>query len=315
MEDAEVGSADEVLSGHIEPKHKLALADRKQLTRLDPLRRYLLEISKYAPLTAMEEQRLVRLYRDTGDPKIGRRLVTANLRLVVRIAMLYHRVYSNLMDLIQEGNIGLLRAVQHFDPDKATRLPTYATYWIKAFIIKFILDNYRIVRIGTTNDRRKLLFNLRKEKERLQAEGFDPTPQLLAKHLNVKEEDVVDVEAAINSRDVSLDEQISEENETRVIDQLANAETLIDEQIARGELKEILNAKLSAFAQALGQRDRAILLDRLVAENPKTLQVIADQYGVTREAIRVAEKKVLERLREYMKVELAEFRDVDFAVK
>ncbi len=311
----EIKSAGELLSGAAQPKDKLPLAEKRQLVRLDPLRRYLLEISKYEPLTSEEEQRLARLFRDTGDPKIGLRLVTANLRLVVKIAMLYHRIYSNVMDLIQEGNIGLIRAVKHFDPDKETRLPTYATYWIKAFIIKFILDNYRIVKVGTTNDRRKLLFNLRKEKDRLRLEGFDPTPQLLAKRLNVKEEDVIEVESAINSRDVSLEEQISEENETRVIDQLAGAETLIDEQIARGELKQILNEKLNAFARTLSERDRVILFDRLVAESPRTLQEIADQYGVTREAIRVAEKKVLGRLREYMKVELAEFRDVDFAVE
>ena len=311
----EFKSVDELLSGSAQPKAKLAPADKKQLAKLDPLRRYLLEISRYAPLTSEEEQRLTRLFRDTGDPKIGFRLVTANLRLVVRIAMLYHRIYSNLMDLIQEGNIGLIRAVQHFDPDRETRLPTYATYWIKAFIIKFILDNYRIVKIGTTNDRRKLLFNLRKEKERLRLEGFDPTPQLLAQRLNVKEEDVVEVDRAINSRDVSLDEQISEESEKRVIDQLAGTETLIDEQIARGELKQILNEKLNAFAQMLSERDRLILFERLVAETPKTLQEIADRYGVTREAIRVAEGKVLDRLREYMKVELAELRDVDFAVQ
>ncbi|MBI4456424.1 MAG: sigma-70 family RNA polymerase sigma factor [Acidobacteria bacterium] len=314
LESVEIESADEILTGEVRPKGKPPLADRKQLSRLDPLRRYLLEISRYEPLTTEEEQRLTRLFRDTGDPRIGVRLVTANLRLVVRIVMLYHRVYSNVMDLIQEGNIGLIQAVKHYDPNKGARLPTYASYWIKAFIIKFILDNYRIVKVGTTNDRRKLLFNLRREKERLRLEGFDPTPQLLAKRLDVKEEDVVEVETALNSSDISLEDPISEESEMRVIDRLAGTEALVDEQIARGELKRILNDKLTAFARTLGERDRVILFERLVAEQPKTLQEIADQYGVTREAIRIAEKKVLERLRVYMKDELAEFREVDFAI-
>jgi RNA polymerase sigma-32 factor len=315
LDSDEAKSADDLLSGEVQPKAKLALVDRQQLARLDPLRRYLLEISKYEPLTVDEEQKLTRIFTQTGDPQIGVRLVTANLRLVVRIAMLYHRVYSSVMDLIQEGNIGLIQAVKHYNPDKGTRLPTYASYWIKAFIIKFILDNYRIVKVGTTNDRRKLLFNLRKEKERLRQEGFDPTPQLLAQRLDVKEADVREVEAAINSSDLSLEDPVGGDGEVRVMDRLAGAEEMIDDQLARGELKEILNAKLSQFARTLGERDRVILFERLVAEHPKTLQDIADKYGVTREAIRVAEKKVLVRLRDYMKDQLAEFRDVDFSVE
>lgn len=308
-------SADEILAGAAEPKAKLALVDKKQLTRLDPLRRYLLEISKYAPLTLDEEKKLTRIFSETGDRATGLRLVTANLRLVVRVAMLYHRVYSNVMDLIQEGNIGLIQAVKHYNPDRGTRLPTYASYWIKAFIIKFILDNYRIVKVGTTNNRRKLLFNLRKEKELLRQEGFDPTPQLLAQRLDVKEADVVEVEAAINSSDLSLEDPVGGDGEIRVMDRLAGAEEMIDDQLARGELKEILNSKLSAFGRTLGERDQVILYERLVAEQPKTLQEIADRYRVTREAIRIAEKKVLQRLREYMQGQLAEFRDVDFSVE
>ena len=315
-DDAAFDSADEILAGQAEPKEALMSGDPGQLARLDPLRRYLLEISKYEPLTLEEEQRLARLFRDEGDRGAGLRLVTANLRLVVRIVMLYHRVYANVMDLIQEGNIGLIQAVKHFKPDKGARLPTYASYWIKAFIIKFILDNYRIVKIGTTNDRRKLLFNLRREKERLRSDGFDPTPQLLAKRMDVKEEDVVAVEAAINSSDVSLDDPAGDQDgEMRVMDRLASTETLIDEEIARGELKQILNEKLTEFSGMLRERDRVILMERLVAEQPRTLQEIADRYGVTREAIRVAEKKVLERLRQYMQQELAEFKDVDFALR
>jgi RNA polymerase sigma-32 factor len=312
-DDFALQSMDEILPREVEPKDKV-LADKKEIARLDPLRRYLLEISDYEPLTPEEEQKLTRLFRETGDSQAGFRLVTANLRLVVRIAMIYHRVYANLMDLIQEGNIGLIQAVKHYDPGKGTRLPTYASYWIKAFIIKFILDNYRIVKVGTTNDRRKLLFNLRREKERLRLEGFDPTPQLLAKRLSVREEDVIEVEKALNSTDVSLEQPVGDDNETRVMDRLASAEELIDERLAQGELKKLLNEKLTAFAKDLKERDRVILLERLVAENPKTLQEIADKFGVTREAIRVAEKKVADRLKKYMKDELAELRDVEFAI-
>jgi len=168
----ELGEADEIFSPEAE-------GERGELVRYDPLRYYLLEISKFEPLKPEEEQRLARLYQEKQDLNAARRLVTSNLKLVVRIAFLYNRIYSNLMDLIQEGNVGLLHAVKKFDPDRGTRLPTYAGWWIKAYIIKFILDNFRIVKIGTTNDRRKILMNLRKEKQRLESRGIVATPRLI----------------------------------------------------------------------------------------------------------------------------------------
>src|SRR5262249_55058253 len=154
---------DPIIAGLLAPKEDEpeAIAEsntdegHSELARYDPLRHYLFEISKYEPLTQEEEQRLARLFRDEQDLSAARRLVTSNLKLVVKIAFLYNKVYANLMDLIQEGNIGLLQAVKKFDPDRGTRLPTYASWWIKAYIIKFILDNFRIVKVGTTNDRRK----------------------------------------------------------------------------------------------------------------------------------------------------------------
>ena len=154
-----------------------------------------MEISKSQPLTRGEEQHLARLYRDSQDKEAARRLVTSNLKLVVKIAFLYNKVYANLMDIIQEGNLGLLQAVRKFDPDRGTRLSTYASWWIKAYIIKFILENFRIVRVGTTNDRRKLLMNLRKEKQRPGGpRGSHRPPKLIAHNLNVSVGDVIDVE-------------------------------------------------------------------------------------------------------------------------
>ena len=159
-----------------EKAEKLPADNQAKLSRLDPLRRYLLEISQFEPLSPEEERRLAIRYREDEDQDAAYRLVTANLRLVVKVAMIYRSVYFNVMDLIQEGNIGLIEAMKRFDPHKGARLPTYASWWIKAYIIKFILDNFRIVRVGTTNDRRKLLFNLRKEKERLSLQGIEPHP-------------------------------------------------------------------------------------------------------------------------------------------
>ena len=286
--------------------------DRAELVRYDPLRYYLLEISKFEPLSHEEEKQLARLYQEKQDINAARRLVTSNLRLVVRIAFLYNKVYSNLMDLIQEGNIGLLHAVKKFDPNRGTRLPTYASWWIKAYIIKFILDNFRIVRVGTTNDRRKILMNLRRERQRLEAQGIAPTSQKIAEALNVSEVDVVAVENSIQAHDVSLDQKISGDSDIMLLDTLASTEQLIDEKMAAGELKEFINEKFREFASTLSEKESTILRDRLLAEAPLTLQAIADKYHVTREAIRVSEKKLTQKLKTYMKDALSGFGDIDF---
>ena len=286
--------------------------ERVELIRYDPVRHYLLEISKYEPLTIQEEQRLARLYQDDQNIEAARLLVTSNLKLVVKIAFLYNKVYTNIMDLIQEGNLGLLQAVKKFDPDRGARLPTYASWWIKAYIIKFILDNFRIVRVGTTNDRRKLLMNLRKEKRRLEAQGIMPTPKMIAQSLNVCESDVIDVENSIKSHDLSLDAQIADDSELYYLETLASTEELIDEKLAAGELKNFIESKFGEFATVLSERDRMILQKRLLAEEPLSLQAIGDQYGVTREAIRVSEKKLVARIKDYMKRAFKDVREVDF---
>ena len=283
-----------------------------RLIRYDPLRHYLLEISRYEPLSPEEEQKLARLFRDHQDKGAGRKLVTSNLKLVVRLAFLYNKVYANLMDLIQEGNIGLLQAVRKFDPDRGTRLPTYASWWIKAYIIKFILDNFRIVRVGTTNDRRKVLLNLRKEKQRLEAQGIAASSRKLAEALNVSEEDVIAVENSIQSYDLSLDQKVSEDSNASFLDTMASTEQLIDEKLASGELKDLIESKFKAFADTLSEKERIILQKRLIAEEPLTLQAIADRFGVTREAIRVSEKKLIEKIKSYMKEAFRDLKEVRF---
>ncbi len=303
----EEGAFDQV----IEPE---APSDRLRLIRYDPLRHYLLEISKYEPLSADEEQRLARLFRDQQDKEAARRLVTSNLKLVVKIAFLYNKVYSNLMDLIQEGNIGLLQAVKKFDPDRGTRLPTYASWWIKAYIIKFILDNFRIVKVGTTNDRRKVLLNLRKERARLEAQGITATPQLIAQALDVSEEDVIAVERSVQSYDLSLDQRISEDSDVSHLETLVSTEALIDERLAAGELKEFIDTRFREFASTLSKKEQTILQERLIAEEPLTLQAIADKFGVTREAIRVSEKRLVEKVKAYMKDAFRDIREVRFSL-
>lgn len=312
----ESGSSETPILDETTEKEIVQLVPRGEtgLSRLGPLQRYLAEIRQYQPLSAEEEYELAVRYREEGDQTAAYRLVTANLSLVVKIARIYNRVYQNMIDLIQEGNIGLIEAVKRFDPYKGNRLPTYASWWIKAYIIKFVIDNFRIVRVGTTNERRRLLFNLRQEKEKLRLQGIEPTRELLAERLKVSEEDVEAVEKNIESGDLALDSYVDEDEQLQYIDTLRDTEEQLDERLARGELQELFNQKLQEFSQTLNERELTILKDRLIAEEPKTLQEIADRFGVTREAIRLNEKTLVRKIKEFMESALEGVTQVEFGM-
>lgn len=284
-----------------------------EIAPYDPLRRYLAEISRFTPLSREEEHRLAVHYRETGDRETAYRLVTSNLKLVVKIAMIYQKVYRNLLDLIQEGNLGLIQAVRRFDPYRGTRLPTYAAWWIKAYILKFLLDNTRMVKIGTTNTRRKILMNLNREKRELEARGIIPTSKLLAENLGVTEQELLEVEQGMSGQDISLDAPLSEDNsDTHYIDTLHLMEQSVDEKIAQGEFRELLEKKFADFAETLSERERTILQRRLIADEPETLQQLADRYQISREAIRVAEKKLVAKLKKYMIESFGDVREIEF---
>lgn len=286
----------------------------RSLARLSPLQRYLVEISHFKQLSPEEEHELAVRYVEEKDQSAAYRLITANLLLVVKIARIYSRVYHNVIDLIQEGNIGLIEAVKRFDPYKGNRLPTYASWWIKAYVIKFIIDNFRIVRVGTTNERRKLLFNLRREKEKLRLQGIEPTPQLIASRLNVSVEDVEAVEGSIESGDLSLNTFVGDDTSLQYIDTLESHQERVDEQLAKSELQTLFNQKLAEFSKTLSERELTILSERLTAEEPKTLQEIAERFGVTREAIRLSEKSLIEKIKKYMETALGGVTDIEFGL-
>lgn len=276
----------------------------------DPLRRYLAEIRRYGPLSRDEERDLARRYRDTGDREALFRLVTANLMLVVRIALSFRRAARNVLDLIQEGNVGLLQAIDRFDPDVGVRLPTYAAWWIRAYIVKYLLDNVRQVRVGTTNARRKLLHNLRDEKRRLLEQGFEAGPRLLAERFGVSEDDVKDIEIALQARDVALDAPVGDDGESTRGESLKAQEPSVEEQVARREMQEKASAAISSFREKLGERDRAILDLRILSEEPLTLQALGDRFGTTREAVRQAEAKLMARLKEHLRRALGDLGSI-----
>jgi RNA polymerase sigma-32 factor len=282
----------------------------RALVPSDPFRRYLSEVRAYPALSREEEQALARRYRDTGDREALFRLVTSNLMQVVRVALSFRRAARNLLDLVQEGNLGLLAAIERFDPELNVRLPTYAAWWIRAYIVKFLLDNVRLVRVGTTNARRKLLRNLRQEKSRLEAAGFTVGPKMLAEHFNVSEEDVVDVERALHAHDVSLDAPVNDTDDRTRGDAMAAEGPTVEEDVARRELQEKVRAAIDRFRGELSERERAILDDRLLSDDPATLQAIGDRFGTTREAVRQAETRLMSRLRERLMAEIGDLTSV-----
>jgi RNA polymerase sigma-32 factor len=283
-----------------------------RLAPAEPLDRYLSEIRKYPPLTRDEERELAREYRRTGSREALFRLVTANLMMVVRVALSFRRAARNLLDLIQEGNLGLLQAIERFDPELGVRLPTYAAWWVRAYMVKFLLDNVRLVRVGTTNARRKLLRNLRREKQRLESQGYDVGPRLLAERFGVSEEDVKDVEMALHSRDVSIDAPIgdAQDDGRTLAAMLPAAGPDVEESIARRELQQRFGEVIAQFREHLTERERSILDHRLLSESPLTLQQLGDRFGTTREAVRQAEARLKTRLTAYLRQELGDLRSV-----
>src|SRR6202030_3143956 len=195
-------------------------ADGGSLVPFDPLSRYLAEIRRFPLLSREEETVIAKRYAQYHDADDAYRLVTANLRLVVKIANEFARATRNLLDLIQEGNIGLMEAVKHFNPEVGIRFPSYAVWWVRAYIYRYLINNWRLVKIGTTQAQRKLFFNLRKETERLEREGFKPQPLLLAHRMGVRESDVREMQERMGQSEVSLDQPASAEDDTTLIDAL-----------------------------------------------------------------------------------------------
>ncbi len=285
-----------------------ALRPSDSLARVDPLTAYLHEIRAYEELSEEEERELARRFQETGDPQAAYRLVTHNLALVVKIAMTYRREWENMMDLIQEGNVGLMKAVQHFDPFRGVRLPAYASWWIKAYILKFILDNWRLVKVGTTNTRRKLLYNLKKEKEKLEQMGIAPTPRRLAEHFGVDEQEIIDVEASIGAADVSLDTPVNPDNPITPARMLPSGESPA-EDVEEEEFRKMFREKVEQFMESLRPVEKDILATRILSEEPRSLKEIGEDYGVTREAVRQTEQRLLKKLKLYLAEEMPEAAD------
>lgn len=277
------------------------------LTRYDPLRAYLSEITQYPKLTKEEELELALRYKDQGDVKAAYQLTVSNLWLVVSIARRYQRAARSLLDLIQEGNIGLMDAVKNFDPYRDVRFPSYASWWIKAYIIRYVIANWRLVKIGTTQAQRKLFFNLEKEREKLEQQGFIPTAKLLAANLNVKESEVIEMQQRLGGRDLSVDAPMGgEDDHSNLHAILPSGELTAEEAISMHQIKERLSRAMADFADTLNERDRVIFERRLLAEEKVTLNDIATEFSLSKERVRQLESRIKDRLKVFMKENLGE---------
>ena len=287
-----------------EPADADADDDKKggALVATDPLGRYLAEIRRFPLLSREEEAVIARRYVRDKDPEDAYRLVTANLRLVVKLAYEFARATKNVLDLIQEGNVGMMEAVKNFDPEHGTRFPSYAVWWVRAYIYRYLINNWRLVKIGTTQAQRKLFFNLRKETERLEREGFKPQPLLLAHRMGVRESDVREMQERMGQSEVSLDQPTgsSEDSDTRLLDVIPDAGHNPETETADREWRDFAHDKVEQFSATLSGKELEIFKARLLAEEPETLQEIGARFGISRERVRQIETRLKRRLKEFI---------------
>ena len=280
------------------------------IARFDAMSAYLREVQRHPLLTPEETHALAVKFVQTQDPDAAARMVTANLRLVVKIAYEYRRAYKNIMDLVQEGNIGLMQAVKRYDPYRGVKLSSYAAWWIRAYILRFILNNWRLVKLGTTQAQRKLFFNLRKKRAELEALGIDPTNLEVAKQLNVPESEVADMDARLSSGEKSLDAPVgdSEGRSISKIDMMPSALEGPESRFADEEVQALLKQKLASFRITLAGKDKEIAIfdERLVSEEPLTLQELGDRFGISRERVRQLEQRLTGKLREFLIAEMGD---------
>ncbi|MCY4486149.1 MAG: RNA polymerase factor sigma-32 [Deltaproteobacteria bacterium] len=273
------------------------------LVPFDALQRYLSEIRRYPILTREEEHELAVQYKELGDIEAAYTLVRSNLRLVVMIAREYERAFRNLLDLVQEGNIGLMESLKNFDPYRGVRFPSYAVWWIRAYIIRYLMNNWRMVKLGTTQAQRRLFFNLQKEKEKLEAEGFVPGAKLIAQRLDVKESEVIEMDQRLSGRDVSTDAPMAQGESLTLLNTLTDNSPTPEERLADAEYREAVKARLTAFGEGLKDKELVVFRERLLAEEPLTLREIGERYGISRERVRQIESRVKKKLKSYLSEE------------
>ena len=286
----------------------LEIEDKGLPIPFDPLKKYLSEVSKYPVLSREEELEIATKIHNNKDIEAAQKLAISNLKLVVKIALEYYNTYLNILDLIQEGNVGLLHAVKKYNPYKGTKFSTYASFWIRAYILKYIMDSWSLVKIGTTQGQRKLFYRLNKEKQKLEALGIFPAPQLLASTLDVKEEEVESMQKRLAYTDISLETPIHEEGDDTVMDMIKTGEN-VEEIVSDKEMSDMLTQRVTEFKKGLNEKELFIFEHRIMVDESMTLQEIGEKFKISRERVRQIENKVLNKFKTRFKQEL---KDLDF---
>ncbi|WP_419785701.1 RNA polymerase factor sigma-32 [Pseudodesulfovibrio sp.] len=274
----------------------------------DPLQLYLREIARFPLLKPEEEYELAKRVQENNDQDAAFKLVSSHLRLVVKIAMDFQRRWmQNALDLVQEGNVGLLKAVTKFDPEKGIKFSYYAAFWVKAYILKYIMDNWRMVKVGTTQTQRKLFYNLNKERQRLQAMGFDPTTEVLSERLGVSTQDIEEMDQRLSRNDMSLDTPLGDDSDSTRMDFLPAIGPGVEEKIATSQILDMLLENLKEIRPTLSDKEQVILDDRLLSDDPVTLREIGESFGVTRERVRQIEARLIGKIRDHLASKIKDF--------
>jgi len=279
--------------------------DKDLPLRFDPFRKYLAEIRRYPVLTREEESEISRLAFDHHDMTAAQKLTVSNLRIVVKIASEYYNTYLNILDLIQEGNVGLLHAVKKYNPYKGTKFSTYASFWIRAYILKHIMDSWSLVKVGTTQGQRKLFYRLNGEKQRLEALGIYPTPKLLANNFGLKEREVEEMEKRLSYNDIALDVPVYDGSDETLMDRMASDQD-VEEIVSERHKSAVLSKMMKEFKATLDDRDRYIFDNRVVADEPMSLRELGDSCRISRERVRQVETRIIKRFKTHFKGSLAD---------
>ena len=268
--------------------------------RHDNIDRYIAEINRYPLLTREQELELAVRYHDVGDIAAAHQLVVSNLRFVVKVAHQYRGYGLSLIDLIQEGNVGLMMAVKKFDPSKGYRLISYAVWWIRAQIRSFIVRSWSLVKLGTTYAQRKLFFSRKQLSDLSDGEhaSSEEARTELADELGLDAKDVAEMELRMAARDFSLDSKLSEDGRTTHLDTLADTEEPNQEEaLVEREQRVLLRGKVAEAMTKLNEKERYIVENRLLQDEPETLQEIGAKFNVSRERVRQLESRVIKKLR------------------
>lgn len=289
-------------------KSRPAAKAKQRNKQYDPVQQYMADIRNHGLVTREEEKELARKIQLYDDTNAFQKLVNSNLRLVVKIALKFQRFWNrNLLDLIQEGNVGLIHAVRKYDPERNVKFSYYASFWIKAYIMKYIQDNWRMVKVVTTEGQRKLFYKLKQERKKLSNQGIEPSMATLSEKCGVKEQEIIEMDQRLQNWDVSLDAPIREDSDTDRIDMITADELTLECQYSNKEADELINSKVRAFRKTICKREREILDLRIYSENPMTLQSLGDRLNLSRERVRQLEKHIISELRRFLLTHIHDF--------